>query len=56
VPFCIFLERKFFSEEKNQKTFIFWASGKIPDLAGNVEAVGDAKVFWFFSSEKNSFR
>jgi hypothetical protein len=49
----------FFSEEKaepalrNQKTFMSYAgpslSGQVHDLA----AGADAKVFWFFSSEKN---
>jgi hypothetical protein len=42
----------FFSEEKNQKTFMFLRF----QLAGHglSVAVGEeVKVFWFFSSEKN---
>jgi hypothetical protein len=42
----------FFSEEKNQKTFISTLaarSGTWPES----DAAQDAKVFWFFSSEKN---
>jgi hypothetical protein len=27
----------------------------MPAMAGNVEAAGNVKVFWFFSSEKNYF-
>jgi hypothetical protein len=45
----------FFSEEKNQKTFIFCACGKIPAMASIVGVAERAKVFWFFSSEKNCF-
>jgi hypothetical protein len=40
----------FFSGEKNQKTFVCWGGAMRPVLAGKV-----AKVFWFFSSEKNCF-
>jgi hypothetical protein len=43
----------FFSEEKNQKTFMSCSStlaGHGPDLSTGAEA----KVFWFFSSEKNT--
>ncbi len=45
----------YFSEEKNQKTFMSCAR---PSLSGHglkLYASGDAKVFWFFSSEKNFF-
>jgi hypothetical protein len=49
-------ERVFFSEEKKQKTFNSCACSTIRDLAGQVPyrpTVPEAKVFWFFSSEKN---
>jgi hypothetical protein len=39
--------KMFFSEEKNQKTFISSALCRIYPWAP------EAKVFWFFSSEKN---
>jgi hypothetical protein len=30
--------RVFFSEEKKQKTFMFWRGGSIPAMAGNLGA------------------
>jgi hypothetical protein len=48
------LRRVFFSEEKKQKTFIFLAAAGL--APGNTLAADEgAKVFWFFSSEKNTF-
>jgi hypothetical protein len=42
----------FFSEEKNQKTFMACASGAIQALTGNVEAAAGMKGFCFFLSKK----
>jgi hypothetical protein len=45
-------ESMFFSEEKNQKTFmsaLYPALWPWPDLSAGTRV----KVFWFFSSEKN---
>jgi hypothetical protein len=44
--------KKFFSEEKNQKTFTSGASGIDPDLTGNVQPVEESKVFWFLFFKK----
>jgi hypothetical protein len=44
----------FFSEEKNQKTFTFPPLPPYPAMAGRLELAPKLKVFWFFSSEKNS--
>jgi hypothetical protein len=44
----------FFSEEKNQKIFIFWCNPQSIDYSRHLAAGVGAKVFWFFSSEKNS--
>jgi hypothetical protein len=47
-------EKKFFSEEKNQKTFDCWRWQHAAE-GGRLDAAGKrAKVFWFFSSEKNT--
>ncbi len=43
----------FFSEEKNQKTFIPGAAPTLPAMSRIVPWAPEAKVFWFFSSEKN---
>jgi hypothetical protein len=43
----------FFSEEKNQKTFIFWLLPNSPAMSRIYPWAPEAKVFWFFSSEKN---
>jgi hypothetical protein len=43
----------FFSEEKNQKTFIFSARPNSPARSWIYPWAPEAKVFWFFSSEKN---
>jgi hypothetical protein len=43
----------FFSEEKNQKTFIFWRLRLNPGHGLDLGRGGEVKVFWFFSSEKN---
>jgi hypothetical protein len=45
--------KKFFSEEKNQKTFDCWRGGLLPGLADQLQQAKQSKVFWFFSSEKN---
>ncbi len=45
----------FFSEEKNQKTFTSCTGSKIRELAGNVEAGQELKVFCFFFSKKKFF-
>jgi hypothetical protein len=46
---CGMLDRKvFFSEEKKQKTFIFW-------YPYPVQLRQQTKVFWFFFSKKNCF-
>jgi hypothetical protein len=42
----------FFSEEKNQKTFIVPAAPTIEAMAGIVPRAPEAKVFCCFSSEK----
>jgi len=41
------VERVFFSEEKNQKTFISCNGSKIRDPAGIVEPAVEIKVFCF---------
>jgi hypothetical protein len=41
------------AEEKNQKTFIFWRNLQHIGHGLNLSAGAGAKVFWFFSSEKN---
>jgi hypothetical protein len=43
----------FFSEEKNQKTFMSSAGPCLTGQFRDLDAGADAKVFWFFSSEKN---
>jgi hypothetical protein len=49
------LRKQFFSEEKNQKTFVCWRLRHVA-FAGQQVAMGAGeKVFWFFSSEKNCF-
>jgi hypothetical protein len=48
-------ERMFFSEEKNQKTFFCWWLRHAARAGRSVAAGAIAKVFWFFSSEKNCF-
>jgi hypothetical protein len=45
----------FFSVEKNQKTFISGARGKIPAMASQRRSGGIIKVFCFFSTEKKTF-
>jgi hypothetical protein len=42
-----------FSEEKNQKTLTSPRFRKIPAMAWIYPWAPEAKVFWFFSSEKN---
>jgi hypothetical protein len=49
------MRNMFFSEEKNQETFVSRADGTIRDLGGTPGSRGDVEVFWFFSSEKNAF-
>jgi hypothetical protein len=44
----------FFSEEKNQKTFMSAPPPTYPAMAGIYPPVPKVKVFWFFSSEKNT--
>jgi hypothetical protein len=44
----------FFSEEKNQKTFAISAASPLSGHGRQVSAGVGTKVFWFFSSEKNS--
>jgi hypothetical protein len=44
----------FFSEEKNQKTFIFSAS-PLSDYGRDLSVSAITKVFCFFSSEKKAF-
>jgi hypothetical protein len=44
----------FFSEEKNQKTFISPPVPSYPAMACIYPWAPEAKVFWFFSSEKNT--
>jgi hypothetical protein len=46
--------KAFFSEEKKQKTFIFSALPNAPATSRIYPRAPEAKVFWFFSSEKNS--
>jgi hypothetical protein len=43
-----------FLKKKKQKDFYFWRCGKIPAMASIVGAAEKVKVFWFFSSEKNT--
>jgi hypothetical protein len=43
----------FLSEEKNQKTFTSCASSTLPATTRIYQLSKEAKVFWFFSSEKN---
>jgi hypothetical protein len=45
----------FFSEEKNQKTFESAPAYTCRPWPDKGEAAEKVKVFWFFSSEKNSF-
>jgi hypothetical protein len=45
----------FFSEEKNQKTFMSYASSGASLHGPAFVQAEKAKVFWFFSSEKNFF-
>jgi hypothetical protein len=42
-------KKQFFSEEKNQKTFAY------PPRLAACRHCQQIKVFWFFSSEKNTF-
>jgi hypothetical protein len=42
-------------EKEAKDTFIPGACGKIPAMASIVGNRGEIKVFWFFSSEKNTF-
>jgi hypothetical protein len=46
----------FFSEEKNQKTFMSAPLPSYPAMAWTYPRAPEAKVFWFFSSEKNILR
>jgi hypothetical protein len=50
-----FQERMFFSEEKNQKTFMSAPAAANRPWPDNGEPAEKVKVFWFFSSEKNIF-
>jgi hypothetical protein len=43
----------FFSEEKNQKTFNSAVLSNSPAMSRIYPWAPEAKVFWFFSSEKN---
>jgi hypothetical protein len=45
----------FFSEEKNQKTFMSWCFPTYPAMAWILPRAPEAKVFCFFSSEKKDF-
>jgi hypothetical protein len=45
----------FFSEEKNQKTFVSGAVRMVEAMAGGWAQRRRLKVFCFFSSEKKSF-
>jgi len=47
------VSKKFFSEEKNQKTLILGAVGKLQAMAGILPRTPETKVFWAFYSEKN---
>jgi hypothetical protein len=48
-------ERKvFFSEEKKQKTFIFWRCGNIPAMASIMEAAEEQKSFGSFLQKRTS--
>jgi hypothetical protein len=44
----------FFSEEKNQKTFMSAPAPSLVDMAGEVGSTRRIKVFCFFSSEKKT--
>jgi hypothetical protein len=44
----------FFSEEKNQKTFLI-SRAEHPDSKRTIGLRGEIKVFCFFSSEKKGF-
>jgi hypothetical protein len=44
----------FFSEEKNHKTFICSTLPNYPAMSRVHPRAPEVKVFWFFSSEKNS--
>jgi hypothetical protein len=48
-------KEEFFSEEKNQKTFIPTPAENARLRAAGLGIASRAKVFWFFSSEKNCF-
>ncbi len=45
----------FFSEEKNQKTFTFYATSHLSGHGLDPSAGAELKVFCFFSSEKKAF-
>jgi hypothetical protein len=48
------LRKVFFSEEKKQKTFIYFsAASHWVAMACTWPRAPEVKVFWFFSSEKN---
>jgi hypothetical protein len=50
------LEKKqFLSEETNQKTFSIAPAARLRSLVHTTGIASRAKVFWFFSSEKNCF-
>jgi hypothetical protein len=44
--------RFFFSEEKKQKTFMFWGCGSIPAMAWNVGAAEKQKSFGTFLQKR----
>jgi hypothetical protein len=46
--------KKFFSEEKKPKDFYFLRSPHLSGHGPDLSAGADSKVFWFFSSEKNT--
>jgi hypothetical protein len=48
-------EKMFFSEEKNQKTFVCSPAQKAGDMSEASGIASRAKAFWFFSSKKNDF-
>jgi len=53
LPVSRLKERMFFSEEKNQKTFVP-APAAISKLSANLNVAPELKVFCFFSSEKKT--
>jgi hypothetical protein len=49
------VRKMFFSEEKNQKTFIPPLHPSFSAMTSIWPRAPEAKVFWFFSSERNTF-